>query len=76
MSGVDLTALSGGNETAHRSRSRLRNRRAVAAHLAAAHARVTLLGAATGGEFREEDQLCCAWIAEAMVASGFVVEAG
>jgi 2-phosphosulfolactate phosphatase len=40
----------------------LRNYGAVARHLRR-HARVTILGAATRGEFREEDQLCCALIA-------------
>lgn len=41
----------------------LRNYKAVAGHIAAHHERIALLGAATRGEFREEDQLCCAWIA-------------
>ncbi len=36
-----------------------------------APARVLILGAGTRGEFREEDQLCCAWIAEALVDAGF-----
>jgi 2-phosphosulfolactate phosphatase len=31
---------------------------------------VTLIGAGSRGEFREEDQLCCAWIAERLVAAG------
>jgi 2-phosphosulfolactate phosphatase len=31
---------------------------------------VTLIGAGSRGEFREEDQLCCAWIAERLVGSG------
>jgi 2-phosphosulfolactate phosphatase len=32
---------------------------------------VVLLGAGTRGEFREEDQLCCAWIAARLVDGGF-----
>lgn len=49
----------------------LRNYRAVARHVAARHQRVAVLGAGTRGEFREEDQLCCAWIAELLVDGGF-----
>jgi 2-phosphosulfolactate phosphatase len=41
----------------------LRNYKAVAAHVAGRHERIALLGASIRGEFREEDQLCCAWIA-------------
>jgi 2-phosphosulfolactate phosphatase len=32
---------------------------------------VSLIGAATHGEFREEDQLCCAWIAASLCDSGY-----
>jgi 2-phosphosulfolactate phosphatase len=49
----------------------LRNFRAQAAHLAANHRNVAVIGAGARGEFREEDELCCAWIAEALVAAGF-----
>jgi 2-phosphosulfolactate phosphatase len=35
------------------------------------HDAVTLIGAGTRGEFREEDQMCCAWIAEGLIESGF-----
>jgi 2-phosphosulfolactate phosphatase len=49
----------------------LRNWEAQAASiLQVAPDRVVLLGAATRGEFREEDQLCCAWIAERLLAAG------
>jgi 2-phosphosulfolactate phosphatase len=48
----------------------LRNYKAVAAQIAGLHARVAILGAATRGEFREEDQLCCAWIAAELVRLG------
>ncbi len=30
-----------------------------------------LIGAGTRGEFREEDQMCCAWIADGLMESGF-----
>src|SRR5207253_79688 len=49
----------------------LRNYRAQAAHLAGRHDRVALIGAGARGEFREEDQLCCAWIADLLVARGY-----
>lgn len=48
----------------------LRNQAALVRHLAARHAHVAVLGAGTRGEFREEDQLCCAWIAEGLVREG------
>jgi 2-phosphosulfolactate phosphatase len=32
-------------------------------YLAAHHTRVAIIGAGSKGEFREEDQACCAWIA-------------
>lgn len=48
----------------------LRNYKAVAAHTAGRHERIALLGASTRGEFREEDQLCCAWIASELARLG------
>jgi 2-phosphosulfolactate phosphatase len=47
----------------------LRNYKAVAAHVTR-HERIALLGATTQGEFREEDQLCCAWIANELIRLG------
>jgi 2-phosphosulfolactate phosphatase len=52
----------------------LRNPSALAAHLARTHRRVALVGAATRGEFREEDQLLCARIAARLIDFGFAVE--
>jgi 2-phosphosulfolactate phosphatase len=49
----------------------LRNWRAQAAWMVGRHERVVVLGAGTRGEFREEDQLCCAWIARELVAAGY-----
>ncbi|HET9451268.1 MAG TPA: 2-phosphosulfolactate phosphatase [Aggregicoccus sp.] len=49
----------------------LRNFRAQAAHLVAHHPTVAVLGAGTRGDFREEDQLCCAWIAELLLQAGY-----
>jgi 2-phosphosulfolactate phosphatase len=51
-----------------------RNYSATIDHLAHNHDAVTLVGAATHGDFREEDQMCCAWIAEGLIRSGFVPE--
>ncbi len=49
----------------------LRNYSAQVAHLTAYHPKVALIGAGSRAEFREEDQLCCAWIAEGLVAAGY-----
>jgi 2-phosphosulfolactate phosphatase len=43
-------------------------------HLAKHHAKVVVVGAVTRGEFREEDQMCCAWIAEGLMAAGYRAE--
>ncbi len=50
----------------------LRNWSATADHLIGRRdAHVEVVGAGTRGEFREEDQLCCAWIADRLMAAGF-----
>jgi len=49
----------------------LRNIRAQVAHLAANHPKVAVIGAGTRGEFREEDELCCAWIAQGLLEAGY-----
>ena len=49
----------------------LRNVSAVVRHLASTHERVAVIGAGTRGEFREEDQACCAQIARGLLDSGF-----
>ena len=36
--------------------------------------KVAIIGAASKGEFREEDQICCAWIARELIAAGFEPE--
>ena len=35
---------------------------------------MAVIGAGSRGEFREEDQLCCAWVAEALVGLGYAPE--
>jgi 2-phosphosulfolactate phosphatase len=52
----------------------LRNWRYLATHLAGRHERVALIGAGTRGDFREEDQICCAWIARKLLAAGYEPE--
>jgi 2-phosphosulfolactate phosphatase len=44
---------------------------ALVPHLARRHDRVAVIGAGSKGEFREEDQICCAWIAAALIARGY-----
>jgi 2-phosphosulfolactate phosphatase len=49
----------------------LRNITAVCEYLAGRHSKVAVLGAGTHGQFRREDQLCCAWVAERLVGLGY-----
>src|SRR6266704_5726912 len=49
----------------------LRNYRSTAAYIAAHHPKVAVIGAGSRGEFREEDQLGCAWIAEILLSNGY-----
>jgi 2-phosphosulfolactate phosphatase len=51
-----------------------RNYTATIDYLAQNHNAAFLIGAGTRGEFREEDQMCCAWIAEGLIESGFAPE--
>jgi 2-phosphosulfolactate phosphatase len=51
-----------------------RNYSATIDHLANNYEAVTLIGAGTRGDFREEDQMCCAWIADGLIQSGFAPE--
>jgi 2-phosphosulfolactate phosphatase len=51
-----------------------RNFSTLPAHLARRHDRVAVIGAGTKGEFREEDQICCAWIAAALQFRGYTAE--
>jgi 2-phosphosulfolactate phosphatase len=52
----------------------LRNYQAQIDHLVGRHAKVAVIGAGTRGEFREEDQMCCAWIAEGLIRAGYEPE--
>ena len=48
-----------------------RNSRQLGRWLTGRHRRVAVLGAASRGEFREEDQMCCAQIAAALLDAGY-----
>jgi len=47
-----------------------RNHSVLAGYLTQRHTRVAVIGAGSKGEFREEDQICCAWIAAALMSKG------
>lgn len=49
----------------------LRNYAAQVRFLEAHHPKVAVIGAGTRGQFREEDQMCCAWIAEGLMNAGY-----
>jgi 2-phosphosulfolactate phosphatase len=51
-----------------------RNYGAVARELAGQPGPVAVIGAGSRGEFREEDQICCAWIADRLLLDGHVAE--
>jgi 2-phosphosulfolactate phosphatase len=52
----------------------LRNFAFLSKYLAQRHKRIVIIGAGSRGEFREEDQMCCAWIAQDLLDSGYFVE--
>lgn len=43
----------------------------LAGYLPYRHPRVAIIGAGSHGEFREEDQVCCAWIAAELMMRGY-----
>ena len=51
-----------------------RSHSVLAGYLAERHPRVAVIGAGSRGQFREEDQICCAWIASALITSGYLPE--
>ena len=51
-----------------------RNMTAVARAIIGRHRRVALIGAGSRGEFREEDQMCCAWLADRLLVAGYRAE--
>lgn len=71
-SGTQLVLGAAGSEAVYLSC--LRNYRAVAAHVAARHERVAVIGAGTRGQFRREDQFGCALLAQLLMDGGFEPE--
>lgn len=71
-SGTALLMNSAGSEAVYIAC--FRNFSAVAKRLTGNYERVAVLGAGTRGQFRIEDQMCCAWIAEKLIKSGFEAE--
>jgi len=51
-----------------------RNVSAVARHIGGRHERIAVLGAGSRGQFRREDQMGCAWVAEKLLEAGYVSE--
>jgi 2-phosphosulfolactate phosphatase len=51
-----------------------RNYSAVSEYLAGRHRKIAVIGAGSREEFREEDQICCAWIAERLIQAGYAAE--
>jgi 2-phosphosulfolactate phosphatase len=52
----------------------LRNYTAMTEYLVGRHRRIALIGAGSRGEFREEDEMCCAWIARGLMWHGYQAE--
>lgn len=71
-SGTQLMLNAQGGEAAYLAC--FRNFSAVARYVAGRHERVCLLGAGTRGQFRREDQMACAWVAERLLDSGYAAE--
>jgi 2-phosphosulfolactate phosphatase len=71
-SGTQLLSNSIGSEAVYLAC--FRNMSALANHLAGRHSKIAVIGAGTRGEFRREDQMCCAWIAEKLVNHGYTPE--
>jgi 2-phosphosulfolactate phosphatase len=73
-SGTQLIAESSGADAVYVSC--FRNYSATASYIAGRHSRIAVVGAGSRGEFREEDQMCCAWVAQALIEDGYVCQAG
>jgi len=71
-SGTQLLMNAAGSEAVYVAC--LRNHSAVARYLAGRHARVAVLGAGTRGQFRREDQMGCARVAQQLIDAGYFPE--
>ena len=68
-SGTQLMCSAAAHEAAYVAC--LRNYAAVAEAIIGQHEKVVVIGAGSRNEFREEDQMCCAWVAEQLMNSGY-----
>lgn len=71
-SGTQLLLNAVGSEAVYVSC--FRNFTAVARHIQGKHRRIAVLGAGSRGEFRREDQIGCAWLAEKLIDLGYLAE--
>jgi 2-phosphosulfolactate phosphatase len=70
-SGTRLMANGRGSDTVYLGC--FRNAQSLGRHLARGdHDRIAIIGAGSRGEFREEDQIGCAWIAAELVSAGYL----
>ena len=66
---IEAGAVAGGADVAC-----FRNFTAVARSLIGNYRKVAIIGAGSRGEFREEDQMCCAWIGGLLMGAGYLPE--
>jgi 2-phosphosulfolactate phosphatase len=71
-SGTQLLLNSVGSEAVYIAC--FRNVSAIANYIVGKHERVAVLGAGTRGQFRREDQMGCAWVAERLIQAGYEAE--
>lgn len=71
-SGTKLIHLAQGSEAVYIAC--FRNFEFLSRYLVGRHSHVAVIGAGSRGEFRGEDQMCCAWIARQLMDSGYVAE--
>jgi 2-phosphosulfolactate phosphatase len=69
-SGTKVIHEAGGCEDVYLSC--FRSYSALVNYLAGRHARIAIIGAGSKGEFREEDQACCAWVAAGLASRGYL----
>lgn len=68
-SGTRLIYLAAGCEAIYLAC--FRNYSAVVEYVAGRHSHVAIIGAGSRNEFREEDQICCAWIGAGLIGKGY-----
>jgi 2-phosphosulfolactate phosphatase len=71
-SGTHLMCLAAAHDGAYVAC--LRNYKAVAEAIVGEHEKVVVIGAGSRNEFREEDQMCCAWVTEELLNCGYSTE--